>query len=87
MNFSDPIAVRYYWRRWDISLLRLLLPSSVLGVIARVWLLSLLPPAWLARTVGAVALLFAVAQLALTFRRPALPGPPPPPPWASPRGW
>jgi uncharacterized membrane protein YfcA len=50
MNFSDPIAVRYYWRRWDISLLRLLLPSSVLGVIARVWRLSLLPPAWLART-------------------------------------
>ena len=33
---------------------------------------------WLARTIGAVALLFAVTQLALSLRRPAPPGAPPP---------
>jgi uncharacterized protein len=79
MNLSDPIAVRYYWRQWDGALLRLLLPSSVLGVVAGMWLLSSLPEVWLARTIGAVALLFAVAQLALSLRRPALPGGAPPP--------
>ena len=79
MNLSDPIAVRYYWRQWDGALLRLLLPSSVLGVVAGMWLLSSLPQMWLARTVGAVALLFAMAQLALSLRRPALPGGAPPP--------
>jgi uncharacterized protein len=87
MNFSDPIAVRYYWRQWDGALLRLLLPSSVLGVVAGVWLLSALPQAWLARTVGAVALLFAVVQLVLTFRRPTLPRPPPPPVVGVAAGW
>ena len=78
MNLSDPIAVRYYWRQWDGALLRLLLPSSVLGVVAVVWLLSTLPQVWLARTIGAVALLFAVTQLALSLRGPAPPGAPPP---------
>jgi len=77
MNFSDPIAVRLYWRQWDTRLLRLLWPSSLVGVVLGAALLAALPEAWLARTVGAVALVFAVAQLALRGRRPALPGPAP----------
>jgi uncharacterized protein len=70
MTFSDPIAVRYYWRKWDGALMWLLLPSSLLGVLVGVWLLSALPEAWLARTVGGVALVFAVAQLAVGGRAP-----------------
>ena len=52
MNLSDPIAVRYYWRQWDGALLRLLLPNSVLGVVAGGWLLSTLPQCgWPGRSV------------------------------------
>jgi uncharacterized membrane protein YfcA len=79
MNFSDPIAVRLYWRRWDAGLLRRLWPSSLLGVVLGAVLLAALPEAWLARTVGAVALIFALAQLLLRNRRPAVLGSPPPP--------
>jgi uncharacterized membrane protein YfcA len=44
------------------------------GVALGAALLAALPEAWLARTVGAVALVFAVAQLVLRSRRPPLPG-------------
>lgn len=49
----------------DASLLRLLWPSSLVGVVLGAMLLAALPEAWLARTVAAVALVFALAQLGL----------------------
>ena len=52
MTLSDPIAVRFFWRRWDAGLLRLLWPSSLVGVVLGAALLASLPEAWLARTVA-----------------------------------
>jgi hypothetical protein len=65
---SDPIALRLYWRAWEPRQLRLLLPTSLVGVIAGTWVLSLLSAVALRRTIGVVALVFALAQLTLSRR-------------------
>ena len=62
---SDPLAVRLYWRTWDARQLRLLLPSSLVGVVAGMWVLSLLSPVGMRRTIGVAAIVFALAQLTL----------------------
>lgn len=65
MNLSDPLALRFYWRRWDVRQLRLLIPSACAGVAAGTWGLSRLSEPGLRRTIGVVALVLALAQLAL----------------------
>ena len=37
MLMSDPIAMRFYWRRWDGRQLRLLVPATTLGILAGTW--------------------------------------------------
>ena len=68
MLLSDPIAMRYYWRRWDARQLRLLVPATMLGLLAGTWALGLLSEASLRRTIGVIALGLASLQLA-TLRR------------------
>lgn len=65
MLLTDPFALRLYWRMWDARQLRLLTPPMLLGVVAGTWLLSMLSAVALRRTIGLVALAFAVAQLTL----------------------
>lgn len=68
MNLADPLTLRYYWRRWDARQLRILLAAMAAGVALGTWLLSLLSEPALRRTVGGVALGFALVQ-ALTLGR------------------
>jgi uncharacterized membrane protein YfcA len=68
MLMSDPIAMRFYWRQWDSRQLRLLVPSTTLGILAGTWALTLLSEAWLRRTIGLIALALALLQLAVTGR-------------------
>ena len=65
MLLTDPFALRLYWRVWDARQLRLLLPTTLLGVAAGTVVLAMLSPLALRRTIGVVALAFAVAQLTL----------------------
>src|SRR5262249_4681764 len=44
---SDPIAMRFYWRKWDSRQLRLLVPAAILGILAGTWALTLLSEVWL----------------------------------------
>jgi hypothetical protein len=37
MNLSDPITLRYYWRRWDARQLWLVMPTSLVGVALGTW--------------------------------------------------
>jgi hypothetical protein len=68
MLMSDPIAMRFYWRRWDSRQLRLLVPATTLGILAGTWALTLLSEPWLRRTIGLVALALALLQLAVIGR-------------------
>jgi hypothetical protein len=68
MLMSDPIAMRFYWRRWDTRQLWLLVPTSMFGMVAGTWALTLLSELWLKRTIGVAALALALLQLALTGR-------------------
>lgn len=65
MNLSDPLALRFYWGRWDRRQLKLLIPSACAGVAAGAWGLSRLSEPGLRRTIGVVALALGLAQLAL----------------------
>jgi hypothetical protein len=68
MLMSDPIAMRFYWRQWDDRQLRLLVPSTTIGIVAGTWALTLLSEVWLRRTIGLIALALACLQLAVTGR-------------------
>lgn len=78
INLSDPIALRFYWRRWDARQLRLLLPASVAGVALGTWALAQLSEFWLGKAIGAFALAFGLLQAVLIVRRTALFGAAPP---------
>ncbi len=78
MNLSDPISLRYFWRRWDGRQLRVLLPTMVAGVVVGTWAVSILSEAALKRAIGATALAFAIVQLVLSGRRRSLFGADPP---------
>jgi hypothetical protein len=65
MVLTDPFALRLYWRVWDGAQLRLLLPTTLLGVVAGTWMLSVLSDLMLRRAIAIVALTFAIAQLTL----------------------
>jgi uncharacterized membrane protein YfcA len=68
MLMSDPIAMRFYWRRWDGRQLRLLVPTTTLGILVGTWALTLLSEWWLRRAIGIVALGLALLQLSLLRR-------------------
>ena len=78
MNLSDPLALGYYWRRWDTRQLWVLMPAALAGVALGTWALSRLSEFWLVKVIGALALVFGLLQLWLTLRRTALSGAPPP---------
>jgi uncharacterized membrane protein YfcA len=78
MNLSDPLALRYYWRRWDVRQLWVLMPAALVGVALGTWALSLLSEFWLRKVIGALALVFGLLQLVLIVRRTVLFGAAPP---------
>jgi uncharacterized membrane protein YfcA len=63
LSLSDPITLALFWRQWDRRLVRLILPTMLAGIVLGGWAISGLDEAGLRRTIGGVALLFAVLQL------------------------
>lgn len=69
MLLADPITLRYYWRRWDGRQLRVLVPTTLAGIVVGTWALALMSEPSLRRVIGTGALVFAVAQLITTGRK------------------
>ena len=65
---SDPISLWLYWRRWDGAEARRLIPTMLVGIVLGGWLVAGLSATALRQAIGAAALLFGSAQLALTLR-------------------
>lgn len=65
---SDPISLWLYWRRWDGAEARRLIPTMLVGIVVGGWLVAGLSATALRQAIGAAALLFGSAQLALTLR-------------------
>lgn len=53
---GDIFAMRMYWKEWDNHLIRLMLPMSVVGVVAGSALLATLPDHMLRRSLGVFTL-------------------------------
>jgi uncharacterized membrane protein YfcA len=68
MSMSDPMALRYYWRQWDSTQLRQLLPTTIAGVLLGSVALAFLSEFWLRKAIGGIALTFALFQLVLIVR-------------------
>ena len=79
---SDPISLWLYWRRWDGAEARRLIPTMLVGIVLGGWLVAGLSATALRQAIGAAALLFGSAQLALTLRGAASPAAPTSPPVA-----
>ena len=63
LNLADPFILRHYWRQWDARLLRLILPTALVGILIGVWLIAGMPDNRLRKVIGAVALVLALLQL------------------------
>ncbi|MGQ9887724.1 MAG: sulfite exporter TauE/SafE family protein [Aggregatilineales bacterium] len=57
---ADGFALWAYWRDWDMSRIRLMLPPAVLGVALGLFMLASLPDLWLRRLLGLFTLLFVI---------------------------
>jgi len=58
---GDIFAMRFYWRKWDMSLIKRLLPAAVVGILIGLFLLVSLPDKDLRRILGVftiIAILF-----------------------------
>ena len=73
---SDPISLWLYWRRWDGAEARRLIPPMLVGIVLGGWLVAGLSATALRQVIGAAALLFGSAQLALTLRGASSPAAP-----------
>jgi uncharacterized membrane protein YfcA len=62
-------GVRQYWKQWDNRIVWVLLPPSLFGVWLGTYLLAVVSPEVVKKTVGALSSLFGVIQF-LTINRP-----------------
>jgi uncharacterized protein len=79
---SDPISLWLYWRRWDATEARRLVPAMLVGIGLGGWLVADLSAVALRQVIGAAALLFGLVQLAILLRGRASSPPPSAPPVA-----
>lgn len=61
--FADLFALYFYWRKWDMARIRLLLPAAVVGVLLGSLMLAVLPGVVLRRLVGAFTLIAVLYKL------------------------
>ncbi len=61
--FADLFAVSFHWRRWDRKIILLLVPASVVGVVAGAFFLSRVSPDTLKLTLGVITLIVAAYKL------------------------
>lgn len=60
---ADIFALRAFWKQWDMYYIKLLLPTSVIGILIGTYLLANLPDDVLRRLLGLFVLLFVVYKL------------------------
>ncbi|HEX2618984.1 MAG TPA: sulfite exporter TauE/SafE family protein [Phototrophicaceae bacterium] len=65
--FADLFALYFYWKKWDMRYVRLLLPAAVIGVICGTRLLTTLPDHTLRPILGIFTLIAVVYRLANEF--------------------
>lgn len=61
---ADMFALRAYWRKWDIDIVRLMLPMAVVGIVMGIALLTILPDGVLRVLLGIFTLVAAGYKLA-----------------------
>lgn len=63
LMFADVFALYFYWRRWEIRYVRLMLPAGVIGVILGTLLLATLSNETLRRIIGAFTLIAVIYKV------------------------
>jgi uncharacterized membrane protein YfcA len=80
MLLSSGAGVRQYWRQWDNRIVWVLLPASLCGVWFGTYLLAVVSPAVVKKTVGVLSFAFGILQF-LIIDRPEWRNRLRPPPW------
>lgn len=63
--FADVFALYFYWQKWDMRYIRLMLPVAVLGIVMGSWLLAALPDVFLKKLIGGFTLTAVLYKLAV----------------------
>ena len=69
----DAVAVRAWWRRWDLTQLRTTLPGAMVGIVAGSFVFGALPDATIKLLIGLLTISFILRGLWLDWRRPDRP--------------
>jgi uncharacterized membrane protein YfcA len=64
LMIGDVFALYFFWKTWDMHYIRLLVPSSILGIIVGTYLLATLNNITLRHILGIFTLLFVVYKIA-----------------------
>lgn len=60
---GDIFAMRFYWREWDMGLIKRLLPAAIVGILVGLFLLVSLPDLTLRRVLGVFTILAIIFKL------------------------
>lgn len=62
--FADVFALYFYWQKWDMHYIQLMLPTAVLGIVMGSLLLAVLPDEFLKKLIGGFTLIAVLYKLA-----------------------
>lgn len=68
MLLSSGAGVRQYWKQWDNRIVWVLLPASLFGVWVGTYLLAVVSPLVVKKTVGALSFIFGIIQFLIIDR-------------------
>lgn len=68
MLLTSGTGVRQYWKQWDNRIVWVLLPASLFGVWLGTYLLAVVSPGVVKKTVGALSLTFGIIQFLIIDR-------------------
>jgi uncharacterized membrane protein YfcA len=59
----DVVALYPYWKKWDTRNVKVIVPGAVLGIVLGSFALEEISDRWLGKTIGALAIAFALLQI------------------------
>lgn len=68
---ADALALIIYWKTWDLSYVKTMLPPALIGIVIGTVLLASLPDTTMRRVLGLFTLTFVIYRLAMPYLRAA----------------
>lgn len=60
---ADAMSLRSFWRKWDVTLLKRLIPGAILGVIFANFIIDFIDPSYLRVVIALLCIVFAIKNI------------------------